>query len=185
MILSAQSIRLYGNNLIFPFHEDQQISRSGLTYGLSACGYDIRVDKGLILKPGEFVLGSTIEYFNIPDHLAMKVLDKSTWARQGIMVQNTIAEPGWYGYLTLELTNHSQEIIKIEDGDPIAQVTFETLDQPTDRPYTGKYQDQKKGPQPAIASSYRMSVKGKSDASKETGTTTQGMESSSKGIKVP
>lgn len=150
MILSAQTIRLHGEALIKPFIDEQMISPSGLSYGLSACGYDVRLDKGITLKPGEFALGSTIEWFNIPDYLAMKVLDKSSWARQGIMVQNTIAEPGWHGYLTVEITNQSDITVTIDSGDPIAQVTFEQLDQPTDRPYQGKYQNQGKGPQPAI-----------------------------------
>jgi dCTP deaminase len=163
MILSAQSIKLYGETLIFPFHAEQQVSPSGLTYGLGPCGYDVRVEKGLTLSPGGFVLGSTIEYFNIPDHLAMRILDKSTWARQGLMVQTTIAEPGWKGYLTVELTNHSERDVTFKDGDAIAQVVFEQLDQPTDRPYQGKYQNQGNGPQPAIASTYKQSVKGKID----------------------
>jgi dCTP deaminase len=160
MILSAQTIRQHGSALISPFFEEQKVSESGLTYGLGPCGYDIRIDKGITLGPNEFALASSIEYFRIPDYLAMKILDKSTWARRGIMVQNTIAEPGWHGYLTLEITNHSINNVTIQSGDPIAQVVFEQLDQPTDTPYTGKYQNQKKGPQPAIMSTYRISVKG-------------------------
>jgi dCTP deaminase len=35
------------------------------------------------------------------------VHDKSTWARRGLVVQNTVIEPGWHGYqTTIELTNH-------------------------------------------------------------------------------
>ena len=160
MILSAQTIRLHGKNLINPFYEEQQ-TQSGLTYGLGPCGYDVRIEKGTLLLPGEFYLASTMEYFNIPIYLAMKILDKSTWARRGIMVQNTIAEPGWRGFLTLEITNHSNRKIEIQSGDPIAQVVFEQLDQPTDTPYQGKYQNQKKGPQPAIMSTYKLNTKGR------------------------
>jgi len=150
MILSAQSIRLRGKTLISPFFDTQQISETGLTYGLSSCGYDIRIDKGLILKKGKFALGSTIEHFTIPNNLMMRICDKSTWARRGIFLQTTVAEPGWNGYLTLEITNQSDGKIIIHDGDPIAQVIFELLDEPTDMPYKGKYQNQKKGPQKAI-----------------------------------
>jgi dCTP deaminase len=151
MILSAQTIRdLYGEDMISPFFDTQQISATGLTYGLSSCGYDIRIDRGLRLNPGEFALGSTIEQFSIPNNLMMRICDKSTWARRGIFLQTTVAEPGWHGYLTLEITNQSTDKITIEDGDPIAQVIFELLDQPTDQPYKGKYQGQRKGPQPAI-----------------------------------
>jgi dCTP deaminase len=160
MILSAQTIRLHEETLIRPFFATQQVSESGLTYGLGPCGYDIRIEKGITLHPNEFALSSSMEYFNIPDYLAMRIMDKSTWARQGIVLQTTIAEPGWKGYLTLEITNHSRNLITIQAGDPIAQVIFELLDEPTDTPYRGKYQNQKQGPQPAIMSTYRISVKG-------------------------
>lgn len=58
-------------------------------------------------------------------------------------------EPGWRGFLTLELKNQGKDILRIERGDPIAQILFEGLDAPTDKPYSGKYQDQEAGPQPA------------------------------------
>jgi dCTP deaminase len=150
MILSAQSILALGDKLIDPFMYKQHISSSGLSYGLGPCGYDIRVDQALTMCPGDFRLASSIEHFCIPDYLLMRVVDKSSWARQGIAVQNTVGEPGWKGYLTLEITNHSRETITIQQGDPIAQVIFDKLDTPTLMPYRGKYQDQKRGPQPFI-----------------------------------
>jgi dCTP deaminase len=60
-----------------------------------------------------------------------------------------VIEPGWSGYLTLELTNHGHDALDILWGDPIAQIVFHWLDHATDQPYNGKYQDQKRGPQPA------------------------------------
>jgi len=53
------------------------------------------------------------------------------------------------GYATLELTNHGREVLRIEAGDPIAQVVCHLLTEPTAQPYTGKYQDQEAGPQHA------------------------------------
>lgn len=152
MILSAQTIRSYGEKIIKPFFDTQQVSDSGLTYGLSSCGYDIRIDQSRSLGSGDFMLASSMEEFDIPNDLLMWVVDKSSWARQGIVLQNTVAEPGWKGYLTLEITNHSYSRITLHKGDPIAQVIFGRLDQPTDQPYQGKYQNQPRGPQPAIRS---------------------------------
>jgi hypothetical protein len=83
------------------------------------------------------------------DDLAGTVRDKSTWARLGLAVQNTHLDPGWPGWLTLELSNHSDVTIEIARGEPIAQIVFEMLDQPTEQPYRGKYYDQARGPQPA------------------------------------
>jgi hypothetical protein len=64
-------------------------------------------------------------------------------------VFNTILDPGWRGYATLELINHGPSPLIILAGDPIAQVVCHLLTEPTTQPYAGKYQDQEAGPQPA------------------------------------
>ena len=64
-------------------------------------------------------------------------------------MQNTIFDPGWRGYATLELTNHGRSPLTILAGDPIAQVVCHLLTELTSRPYSGKYQDQEAGPQHA------------------------------------
>ena len=42
---------------------------------------------------------SSIEFFNMPKYLVGIVHDKSSLARQGLSVFNTVIEPGWKGYL--------------------------------------------------------------------------------------
>jgi dCTP deaminase len=145
MILSAQSIRHRG--IITPFHERTVVN--GMTFGLSCHGYDIRIAERLYLEPGNFVLASSIERFDMPDDICGIVHDKSTWARCGIACQNTVIEAGWRGYLTLEISNHSDMPQQIAAGSPIAQIVFHMLDEPTEQPYAGKYQDQEAGPQAA------------------------------------
>jgi dCTP deaminase len=100
-----------------------------------------------------FKLASTVEEFNIPDDVMGVVHDKSSWARKGLCVQNTVIEPGWRGFLTLELSYHGDKFLIVEKGDPIAQIIFHQLDEPTYEPYDGKYQDQASGPQQAIEES--------------------------------
>lgn len=153
MILSAQSInaRNRQSGLISPFYLEGK--SHGMSFGLSQCGYDIRIRESMVIMPGQFRLASSVEKFWIPDDLLMRIVDKSTWARQGLCVQNTVAEPGWHGYLTLELTNHSKLAIALEQEMPIAQVIFEQLDEPTERPYNGKYQDAPVGATKAILES--------------------------------
>lgn len=145
-VLSAQSIRR--RRLITPFCERQQHAESGCSFGLSACGYDVRIDQDLCIRPGEFVLASTMERFHMHTDIVGRVHDKSTWARRGLAVQNTVIEPGWAGYLTLEVTNHGIDRFFLRRGTPIAQIIFEWLDHPTDQPYPadGKYQNQERGP---------------------------------------
>jgi len=150
MILCGDTIRARCKEmgLIIPFVEKTE--RNGLSFGLSYAGYDIRVVQTLLLNPGDFVLASSLEHFDMPLDLIAQVTDKSTWARVGIAVQNTVIEPGWKGHLTLEITNHSRKIIEIKNGDPIAQILFTFLDKPVDRGYAGKYQNQENKPVPAI-----------------------------------
>jgi dCTP deaminase len=147
MILSAQSLRNLGDSLIYPFVE-RGVS-NGRSYGLSACGYDIRLAQDIWLWPFWGRLASAIEYFNMPDNLCAEVKDKSTNARLFVFVQNTVIEPGWCGNLTLELTRCKPWPIRLKKGTPIAQVVFKKLDQATVQPYRGKYQGQPQGPQKA------------------------------------
>lgn len=164
MILSAQTIRKYcisstrfidnkehyyaGEPLISPFVERGVIR--GKSYGLSACTYDCRIAHPLIIPVKQSRLAVTLEKFNFPNNICGSVLDKSSWARVFVSAFNTHLDPGWSGYLTLELANLSEEYIEFQEGDPVCQIKFEFLDQPTELPYRGKYQDQKPIPQPAI-----------------------------------
>lgn len=58
--------------------------------------YKTTADK-IYLKPGGFVLVPSLEAFDIPDTLSMELKDKSTFARIGLQVFNTISEAGWEG----------------------------------------------------------------------------------------
>ena len=149
MILSGQSIRKRG--IFTPFSE--RTRHNGMSYGLSMAGYDVRINMGdreeVTLKPGESILGVTIEHFDMPIDVLGIVHDKSTWARQFIAVQNTVIEPGWRGYLTLEITNHGHYTVTLRTGDPIAQIVLHQLDEPAEQPYDGKYQNQESTPQKA------------------------------------
>jgi dCTP deaminase len=152
MILPAQEIRRLCLQpfppMLNPFHE--RSVQNGLSFGLSPAGYDIRIDQDLVLHPGEFKLASAMERFNMPLDVLAIVHDKSTWARRGLCVQNTVIEPGWEGFLTLELTNHASADLQLHQGDPIAQIVFHKLMEGTNQPYRGKYQNQERRPVEAL-----------------------------------
>jgi dCTP deaminase len=147
MILSAQTIRNRLRNRITPFNERRVFN--GMSYGLSHAGYDLRIKDELVLWPTEFALATTIEELEFPNDILGMLKDKSSWARRGLSVFNTIFEPGWRGYPTIELANHGDQRLVIEAGAPIAQMIFHQVDQPTEKPYAGKYQDQPQEPVPA------------------------------------
>ena len=129
--------------------EREKVVHGGVSHGLSEAGYDIRIKQSVTLHPfRRFALASAIEHFDMPDDLVAIVHDKSTWARRGLSVFNTVIEPGWRGYLTLELVYHGWRPLRVPAGVGIAQVIFHELHQRA--LYDGKYQDQEDRPVNAI-----------------------------------
>jgi dCTP deaminase len=94
--------------------------------------------------PGNFTIASAIEEFDMPDNLVGIVHDKSTWARRGLSVFNTVIEPGFRGGLTLELVYHGYNKLVLPAGTGIAQVIFHELLEPA--VYSGVYQNQSSDP---------------------------------------
>lgn len=126
-----------------------KVTNGDVSYGLGEAGYDIRIKQDVRFTPWHaqfkrFVLASAIEEFQMPSHLVGIVHDKSTWARRGLSVFNTVIEPGWKGFLTLELVYHGNDELIIPAGSGIAQVVFhETA---CNARYNGKYQNQEDEP---------------------------------------
>jgi dCTP deaminase len=143
-ILSTQTIRHYAQKgMITPF-VDGKVVVNGTSYGLSASSYDVRIAHGLALFPGQAALAHTVEDFDMPHNVCAFVVDKSTFARRFMSAMNTLIDPGFRGNLTLELVNQGPETIVVNSGDPIAQIVFHFLDEPTEKPYSGKFQGQTK-----------------------------------------
>lgn len=143
--------------------ESKKIQAHGVSHGLGEAGYDIRIKQNVHFKPSEYVqfimdctvdgqvtratrftLASAIEEFHMPDNLVGIVHDKSTWARRGLSVFNTVIEPGWKGFLTLELVYHGKDELIIPAGAGIAQVIFHQTS--CHAAYNGKYQNQENKP---------------------------------------
>ena len=95
------------------------------------------------LKPNEFILGSTMEYVNVPFDLMARVEGKSSIARLGVMIHITAGyiDAGFHGNVTLEIYNCSDKEFELFHGDSICQIAFETLTTPVETPYNGKYQN--------------------------------------------
>jgi len=93
--------------------------------------------EAFIIHPGEFCLGRTLEYVELPDDIVARIEGKSSLGRLGLIVHATagFCDPGWKGTLTLELNNLTRVPIKLYPGLPIAQLSFMTLDVPALRPY--------------------------------------------------
>jgi len=94
-------------------------------------------DESFVIHPGEFVLGRTAEYVELPDDVVARIEGKSSLGRLGLIVHATagFVDPGFQGTLTLEITNLTRVPIVLWPGKPIAQLSFMTLDAPAQRPY--------------------------------------------------
>ncbi len=160
--------------MIEPF-ADHQVRNGVISYGLSSYGYDMRVsnefkvftnvysvvvdpknfdpasmidvesDDPILIPPNSFALARTVEYFRIPRSTLVLCIGKSTYARCGIIINITPLEPGWEGFVTIEISNTTPLPARIYPNEGIAQVLFFEADEECEISYAdkkGKYQGQ-------------------------------------------
>ncbi len=108
-----------------------------------------------ILHPGEFVLGATLERVRLGTDVVARLEGKSSLGRLGLLIHSTagFVDPGFDGYLTLELSNVANLPIAIYPGMKIGQISFYQMTTDADHPYGSreagsKYQGQR-GPTPS------------------------------------
>lgn len=97
-----------------------------------------------VLLPNQFVLATTMEYFELPDDLTAFVEGRSSLGRMGLFIQNAgWVDPGFKGEITLELYNVNRCAIELKAGRRVGQLVFSRMDATALKPYNGKYQGQK------------------------------------------
>lgn len=116
---------------------------------------DVGLDKPMILHPGEFMLGSTLERVAIANDLVGRLDGKSSLGRLGLVIHSTAGfiDAGWDGHITLELSNMANLPITLYTGMKIGQISFFQMTTEADRPYGAsglgsKYRGQR-GPTPS------------------------------------
>ena len=159
-------------SLIYPFDKD---SLQPCSYDLHLAGdymTELPVDKPvglgekpwerhtaedvIELKPGQFILGSTIERVSIGLYLSANVNGRSSWGRMGIIVHATagFVDPGFSGQITLEIKNISDiTTVVLPVGEAIAQISFDQLTRSPESRYgdtaLGSLYQGQEGPTPA------------------------------------
>ncbi len=118
---------------------------------------EVPEDEPFILHPGEFVLGTTLERVRLGEDVVARLEGKSSLGRLGLLIHSTagFVDPGFDGYLTLELSNVANLPIAIYPGMRIGQISFYQLSSPAELLYGdprlgSKYQGQQ-GPTPSRA----------------------------------
>ena len=161
------------NPMISPFSE--KLTEVGkISHGLSAYGYDAtlapsfklftnvnnsvvdpknfsedcfveRFDDTCVIPPNSFLLGHTVETFDVPSDVLAICIGKSTYARCGIIVNVTPLEPGWAGQVTIEIHNTTPLPAIVYANEGICQFLFFRGASPCLTPYNtrgGKYMHQ-------------------------------------------
>ena len=112
-------------------------------------------DETFVIHPGEFCLGRTAEWVELPDDVVARIEGKSSLGRLGLLIHSTAGfiDAGFDGHITLELTNIATLPITLYPGMKIGQVSFMTMTTPAEQPYGAgasgsKYQGQH-GPTPS------------------------------------
>jgi dCTP deaminase len=97
-------------------------------------------DEAFVLHPGEFVLGQTLEWVELPNDLVARLEGRSSLGRLGLLIHSTAGyvDPGWKGNLTLELSNVANLPIALYFGMSIGQISFFRMTSPAERPYGSK-----------------------------------------------
>ena len=118
-------------------------SHTGIITLENQIGYKTIETDTYLLLPGQFVLATTMEYFELPDDLTAFVEGRSSLGRMGLFIQNAgWVDPGFKGEITLELYNANRCAIELKAGRRVGQLVFAKMDQPAQNPYNGKYQGQ-------------------------------------------
>lgn len=167
-------LRICWDGDILDNEEVKQNIEKVISYGQSSFGYDVRLadefkiftnvnsiiidpldfdqaccvdHKGpfCIIPPNSYILGRTMETFDMPRDITAVCLGKSTYARVGAIVNVTPIEAGFVGTVVIEISNSTSLPLKVYAGMGIAQFLFFKGDDECKVSYAdrdGKYQGQ-------------------------------------------
>lgn len=93
--------------------------------------------KTFLISPGGFVLASTFERLTVPPNMVARFEGKSSLARLGLLTHVTAGfiDPGFVGYVTLELKNLMPVEFILTPGMKIGQICFEEMADEARYPY--------------------------------------------------
>lgn len=105
------------------------------------------------IKPGGVLMGRVYERFRVPPTHAGKLEGRSSFARLGLAIHCSadFINPGWSGFMPLQLFNAGPHAIRITPYLPICQLMLVPLSQPPERSYgdpdlQSKYENDDGGP---------------------------------------
>lgn len=107
------------------------------TYSNSSKRVDLDFMESIVIAPGEFMLGHSMEYIKLPDTVCGNLEGRSSFARLGIEIHMTAGfiDPGFEGVITFEIYNSGPSAVRLYPGMRIGQLRFEVNEHPL-RPYS-------------------------------------------------
>ena len=151
---SSVDLKVGSDFRVFENHKYSHIDPKAEQQDLTTLGTATK-DEPFVLHPGEFVLGTTFEKVSLSNKVVARLEGKSSLGRIGLLIHSTagFVDPGFSGYLTLELSNVANLPIMIYPEMKIGQISFYYLNSPSEatygsEAYGSKYQGQE-GPTPS------------------------------------
>ncbi len=144
MILVDQQIkeRIHQQQLLENFQESH----------ITNIGYDLVIDQftnhqqessiNYLLVPGDSVFVRTKESVNMPHDLAARIVLRNSRIRQGLSLDAPVYQPGHKTRIFFRVTNVSKSSIKLKQGDELASILFDKLEEEPDHPYEGAFQEE-------------------------------------------
>ena len=149
--LGLLKIENYKENAIQPNSLDVHLGNH-FAIQLNDGSFEEIVGDEFVLKPGDFVLAITREYFCFGPTLHGVLQGKSSWARVGLYVESAgLFDSGFEGVAVVELTNQGKAPLLLKAGQPVAQMIFQR-NLPVLKPYKvkGHYQGQRNAMQTSL-----------------------------------
>jgi deoxycytidine triphosphate deaminase len=115
--------------------------------------FDVPEGQSVTIRPGETIMARIYESFRLPSNVAGKIEGRSSFARLGLSVHCTgdFINPGWQGFMPLQLTNAGPYPLRIAPYFSICQLMLIQLASEPDRSYgdaelRSKYVNDEGGP---------------------------------------
>ncbi len=149
-MIQPASIDLHLHPIVRTYKEDVNRDATTLDIGLldveaylaaNTDEHDIS-QRALGLRPGDFVIGQTLERVRLSNILAGRVEGRSRLARMGIGVHLTAPkiDPGFDNRITLEIFHVGKRRVEIPNGMAICTLLLERLGFPASHSYSGVFQ---------------------------------------------
>lgn len=140
MLLIDSELKNKGSQFLEPFAPQK----------VQAIGYDLEVKtfftkKGtesteVELKPMDSVFVESVEQISLPADMTASVVLRNSRIRQGLMLAAPVYYPGHKTPVYFRITNISSQIISLKQGDGLATIMFDRLNEEVAAPYEGAFQ---------------------------------------------